>query len=179
LYSPEKISPSKIIDTGRVFDYIHPKRAYRMYYPSAWEVGDINGKATDVLFSDISGEYVSVHIVKKEFGESFRNWFGRVAKGQKFSDLLTTQNSFKQEVIVRKDRLVAYIEDDVQVFVLIYNPRQQQQIPFRHVIEMMVQSFRLENSIDVLPEQTTLPGVNTSTLEEIGEIDISTSTLLE
>ena len=57
---------------------------------------------------------------------------------------------------------MAYFVIDQSVFVLVYNPGVTNSVPFRHVMQMMAQSFRPSKTLVVVPEQTILPPASTS-----------------
>ncbi|MFH1947329.1 MAG: hypothetical protein ABIJ23_04195 [Candidatus Magasanikbacteria bacterium] len=159
LYNPTGLAPMKIIDAGLVQEYINPIWQYRVYYPVAWQVGQVDTLGNQVLFSSITGDYIELVAFEKETTVIFQTWFGEKAKGQSFSDLQKIKNKFQQDGWKRKDDLVAYFVDDKRVYVLIYNPGSSNLISYRHIMQMMVQSFRPSKTIISIPDQEILPAL--------------------
>ncbi|HYE59792.1 MAG TPA: hypothetical protein VEA18_01245 [Candidatus Kapabacteria bacterium] len=162
LYNPKGKAPVKIIDSGLVQEYVHPTFQYRVYYPSGWEVAAVDSSANQVIFSAITGDYIEVRSYKKEVNETFSAWFGRVAVDQSFTDLEKFENRFSIEGYRRGDSVVAYFEKDQMVYVFLYHSAGSTIIPFRHVMNMMVQSFRPTRVSLELPEQAVLPSTTTT-----------------
>jgi hypothetical protein len=182
LYNPKGTAPMKIIDSGLVKEYINPIWQYRLYFPAQWASASVDETASQVLLSALSGDYIEIIMKEAEAGEGFSDWFGREAVGQSFSDLQTNTNKFKESYWQRKDWLAAYFMNSNKVFVLIYHPGTANVIPYKHVMQMVVQSFRPVKTSVTLPEQplmplvveevstttsTATPIVTTSTVEEI------------
>jgi len=157
LYNPRGIAPMKIIDSGLVKEYVNPVWQYRLYYPAQWALGTIEVEANHVLFSALSGDFVEVVAEKMDAGEAFTDWFARNAIGQQFSDLQEFSNRFKENGRKRNDDLVAYFVSNDNVFVLIYHPGGLDTIPYRHVMQIMAQSFRPVKTAVIIPEQPIVP----------------------
>lgn len=167
LYNPRGPAPAKLIDSGLVREYVHQGMAYRVYYPNGWSVAAVDSEATQVLVSAISGDYIEIVIKDKEPNEPFIDWFARVAKGQRYSQYIPKTNRFSLPFYQREDGLVAMIEDDRAVYVLLYRSADQRQIRFGHIMDMMVQSFRPANKGTALQEQAILaPESASSTPDE-------------
>lgn len=158
LYNPKGFAPVKLIDSGLVREYVSSIWGYRIYYPVKWQVGGVENDGRQVLFSDISGDYIEVRIINKKPGEDFVTWFGNHIKGQKVDNLLQMQNRFETNVWKRNDDLVAYIPSTNWTAVLIYHPLTNSPIKSRHIMQMAVQSFRVGQSLVQIPSQTILPG---------------------
>ncbi len=168
LYNPQGIAPMKIVDSGLVKEYVNPAWQYRLYYPAQWALGTVEAEANHVLFSALSGDFVEVVAEKMNVGETFANWFARKAIGQQFSDLQEFTNRFQENGWKRNDDLAAYFFRDNNVFVLIYHPGGLDTIPYRHIMQMIMQSFRPAKTAMVIPEQPVIPAegpVVTSTEE--------------
>lgn len=157
LYNPAGSAPVKLIDSGLVREYVNPIWQYRVYYPAAWESGVVDADARQVLFNSITGDFIEVAVDSMQAGEDFSAWFGRQAKEQKFSDLTSFTNRFKESGYKRQDGLVAYFIRDKSVYILLYNPGVTGFISFRHIMEMMAQSFRPSSTVTEIPEQNILP----------------------
>lgn len=157
LYNPKGIAPMKIIDSGIVQEYVNPVWQYRVYYPIGWQIGAVDPQSNQVLFSALSGDFVEIDKFMKEYDETFADWFARKAIGQKYSDLETFSNRFKEDGYKRADDLVDYFVAGQNVFVLSYHPGATGFIPYRHVMEMMVQSFRSNKTLIEIPPQAILP----------------------
>lgn len=157
LYSPRAAAPARLIDSGLVQEYVHPQLQYRLYVPNNWDVSAVDASGDQTLISAISGDYVEVLVVPKQFGEPFTDWFAREATAQRFNDISEKTNRFSIPFFTRQDGLVAYIEDEAVVYVLLYRSADERQIRFGEIMEMMVQSFRPANRGVALPIQDVLP----------------------
>lgn len=157
LYNPKGTAPMRIIDSGLVQEYVNPAWQYRLYYPVEWQVGSVDAENKQVLFSSASGDFIEVNVFEKEAGEIFRDWFARKAGGQNYLDLEGFTNRLKESGFKRNDDLTAYFESGDKVYVFIYHPGTTGFIAYRHVMQLMLQSFRpSKTSIDI-PEQVVLP----------------------
>ncbi len=157
LYNPAGLAPMRLVDAGLVQEYVNPTWQYRVYYPVPWLMGEVDTMADQVLFSSLSGDFVEIVVFKKDKTTSFESWFGDKAKGQSFSNLQKFTNRFQEDGWKRKDNLVAYFVNTDKVYVLIYNPGSTGLIPYRHVMQMMIQSFRPSKTVISIPEQDVLP----------------------
>lgn len=160
LYNPRGSAPIRLIDSGRVGEYINPRIRYRVYYPRVWEAGSVDQKGEHVLFSASNGEYVSIRVFAREPGQSFTDWFAERADNQRITDVLRFANRFELDGYRRRDGLVAYFTDDSWVYVLSYHPRSVGVVEYPHVMQMMIMSFRYAASDERLPEQPVLPPEN-------------------
>jgi len=160
LYNPKGFAPVKIIDSGLVREYINPKWQYRLYYPTVWEAAGVDTENNHVIFSSITGDFVEVRAFQKLPSENFAAWFAKTIEGQSFTDLSLFSNRFKIDGYKRKDSLTAYFVAPNAVFVMIYQPSGAAvDVPYRHIMQMMYQSFRPSAVYSELPAQTVLPQV--------------------
>lgn len=172
LYNPAGKAPVKLIDSGKASDFLNPTYGYKIYYPKDWAIGNVDGTYKDVLFSALTGENIEAVVAPKDYpSQSFEEWFGKWAPGEKYGDLAPFDSKLGQSGFRRKDYLVYYFQDPVNVYVLKYNPADLSAINYRMVIEMMAQSFRLQGQQGNLPPQsfeesfqkaTSSPGAATS-----------------
>lgn len=177
LYNPKGFAPVKIIDSGLVREYVNPTWQYRVYYPANWEIGSVDTRSDQVLISSIGGDYVEIRAVEKMAGETFSEWFTRVASQQFITDLQQSKNRFEESVSIRKDSLVAYSDQEKVVYVLLYHPNSDGPVNYRHIIQMMIQSFRPSKTSVVLPEQAIVPKPPQSEIETTSPaIEASTTT---
>lgn len=186
LYNPKGFAPIRLIDSGLVREYVNPSWKYRVYYPQSWEVGAVDVKSDQVIFSSITGDFVEIHAFEKDGGVSFADWFALEAGGEQFTELQNFENRFMQPGLKRRDSLVAYFPTENAVYVLVYHPSESVgATPFRHIMQMMYQSMRPGTGIvPELPPQTplpsapdfsvTLPGSNLpTTTQDLSESDTS------
>ena len=178
LYNPTGFAPVRIIDSGLVVEYVNPIFGYKLYYPTVWELGEVDLSGEQILLSSITGEYIEVLAFKKDISKSFEEWFGENTENEKYSDLRLFTNKFDLGGLKRDDGMVAYFTTPTQVFVLIYRTGIVEEISYRQVFEMLIESFRTKSVLeDELPEQIEIPKVPvvvTTTRETI-----TTTTLLE
>ena len=157
LYNPKGLAPMKLIDAGLIQEYVNSTWQYRVYYPLKWMIGEVDSSLDQVLFSSVTGDFVEIVVLEKDKQESFENWFVKEAKDQRFGDLQKITNRFKQDGWERKDGLVAYFVEDTRIYVMLYHPGFGDSIPFRNIMQMMLQSFRPNKTIISIPDQVILP----------------------
>ncbi|MFA6427636.1 MAG: hypothetical protein WCW16_04320 [Candidatus Magasanikbacteria bacterium] len=172
LYNPRGFAPIKIIDSGVIQEYANPFVGYRVYYPKGWQKGAVDVKESQVLFSALLGDYIEIRVFEKDPVIDFTTWFGRNAEGQQFTDLVKITNRFKEEGWKRKDNLVAYFISPTRVYVFVYHSSERGPIEYRHIIQMMYQSFRMQKSDIDIPDQILPPGMTTSTTTSTVNTDI-------
>ena len=157
LYNPTGFAPVKIIESGRVREYAHPMHGWNIYYPTPWDVGVVDDTSSHILFSAVTGDYIEVIESEKLPGETFELWFARVAQNQRFSDILKKTNRFMIPFYVRQDGLVGYVEDTNRVYVVAYHQGSASVVLYRHVMDMMLQSFRTAQTAISTPDQPRIP----------------------
>ncbi len=166
LYNPKGTAPMRIIDSGIVQEYVNPTLQYRLYYPVEWQIGSVDIENNQVLFSSASGDFIEVNVFEKEAGEIFQDWFARKAGGQNYLDLEEFTNRFKEIGLKRNDDLTAYFSakggpasggESDKVYVFIYHPGATGFIAYRHVMQLMLQSFRPSKTSIEIPDQVVLP----------------------
>lgn len=167
LYNPKGQAPVKLVDSGLVLEYKNFYSGYRIYYPSVWQRGSVDVSETQVLFSASNGDYIEVRVFTKEAGQTFVNWFSRYAEGQNYTDLVSFKNRFAENAMIRKDNLVAYFEDANYIYTIIYHTKDRGPILYRHVMQMMYQSFRMSNTNTVLPDQVVYPGLDSTSTANV------------
>ena len=142
LYNPAGFEPQKLIDSGLVKEFDNPTFGYAVYYPADWAVGSADKESRLTLFSAITGENIEVSVFDFKPGETFAEWFGRMAPKEKLSDLVDFVSVFKAKGKKRNDGLVYYFPEGQRLYALIYHPSDSQVINFKIVLEMMARSFR-------------------------------------
>ncbi len=162
LYNPNGFAPIKIIDSGLVSEYVNPSWQYRVYYPHDWVPADVDATGDQVIFSTTNGDFVEVHAFHREAGQTFDQWFAATVANQSFTDLIPVTNRFGIAGWKRKDGLVGYFPTDTAVFVLLYHQAEDGPVAYRHMIGMMMQSFRTGTIVQALPPQIPLPGTEAS-----------------
>lgn len=154
LFNPTGKEPMKLVESGLVEDYTNPVMGYKVYYPRGWAVGNVDADYRDVLFSTITGENIEIRVFDRVPGESFPDWFARLAPGEGLNDLLDFESVFKDKGQRRRDYLVFYFYNDQNVFAIAYHTTDSATINYRSVIKMMARSFRLPlNNNVVIPLQ--------------------------
>ena len=157
LYNPGGVAPMKIVDSGLAKEYVNPIWQYRVYYPAQWAASAVDFEAKQVLLSALSGDYIEILSEQKDANETFTDWFGRRAVGQQYSDLITFSNRYKEVGLKRRDDLVAYFVDGDKIYVIVYHPGNTNSIMYRHIMQMVIQSFRHNRTTEVIPDQEVLP----------------------
>lgn len=142
LYSPTNYAPTRLITNGTVKDYTNPAFNYKLYYPANWAVGNVDESYKDVLFSTLTGESIEVRVFDRDPGQSFDDWFGVWAPGERLGALTNFGTVFKETGIARNDNLVFYFTDETHVYVIVYHVEGSDKVNYREVITMMARSFR-------------------------------------
>lgn len=163
LYNPRGFAPVQLIESGVVQDYTNPYAGYRVYFPLGWEKGGVDTREQQVLFSALLGDYVEIRVFELVAGEDFLTWFGRNAEGQRYTDLIPITNRFEVDGWRRRDSLVAYFIDEQYVYVFVYHPRDRGPVAYRHMFQMMYQSFRMSHSQVEIPDQQIFVDTSIST----------------
>jgi hypothetical protein len=163
LYNPKGIAPQKIIDSGLVKEYINPTYQYRFYYPSSWRVDPVADDFKDILVSGDSGDYMEIRVFPKDAQLSFASWFGVTLPGESFSSLNNFQNRFQVNGYKRTDGQVGFFETPTAIYSVVYFYGEQEKNAFPHVMNVLLQSFRMNKNGFELPLQVILPGVVSST----------------
>lgn len=143
LYNPKGVTPVRLVDSGLVREFTHPRDVYRLYYPLVWQAGSVDAGSNTMLFTAANGDYIEVRLFNKNNGEDFSNWFGKNAKDQQITDLQTISNSFKTQYFKRKDGLVYYVDLREQVLVVLYHPLVNSPINYRTILQLFMESLRV------------------------------------
>lgn len=178
LYNPTGFAPVKIIDSGLVQEYLNPTWKYRLYFPSTWQAGEVDEIADQVIFSTVDNQYIEVSTSKKLESESFFSWFGRVANSQNITELAKSKNRFDQEVYIRKDGLVSYIDTPEAVYLIIYKNELQEPVQYKNIVMLLTQSFRVNKVVKVQDSivSTTIPIISTTTTSTQNTTNTTTTT---
>jgi len=172
LYNPAGFQPMRLVDSGLVKEFRNPIFGFRIYYPNDWVIGNIDQTYRQSLVSAPNGEYIEIHTVDLENDQSFVNWFGKNATGQKLSDLEEFTTRFEEVGLYRKDGLVYYFQDDRRrLYIVMYKATDKNTVNYKTVLEVMARSFRLFNNTIAIPIQNNEEGV---ILEEIDDSTTST-----
>ncbi len=151
LYNPSGKEPQKLIDASSVREYANPTFGYRLYYPQNWAVGSVDQNNRIVVFSTLTGENIEVRVIDKKEDESMADWFGRIALGEKFTDLKDFNNRFNNKGLQRPDELVYYFPGNKFVVTIIYHPEEVTALNYRQITTLMAQSLQLPAEEAVLP----------------------------
>ncbi|MDD4477371.1 MAG: hypothetical protein PHY40_04480, partial [Patescibacteria group bacterium] len=143
LYNPAGFEPMKIADSGLIREFTNPVWGYAIYYPSSWDLGNVDENYKQVLFSALSGENIEARVFEKDASESFADWFAKWAPNERFDELKSFTSVFKVDGFRRDDYLVYYFPTETKVFVIIYNTTDSNEVNYRIVAKMMARSFSL------------------------------------
>lgn len=168
LYNPAGLAPMRLMDSGLVKEYTNPIYNYKIYYPAAWAVGNVDPQYKDVLFSTLNGENVEVRVFGRE-ASAFEDWFTKWAPDQKLADLKPYQTYFKDPGNKRFDDLTYYFMDGSNIYVIVMHPFDSapDSLSYRSVVKMMARSFRLNGT----------PELFTPRIEEVNPLSPATSEL--
>ena len=142
LYNPAGKEPKRLVDSQYVDEYINSNYNYSLYYPISWTIGNIDANYSDVLFTSITGESVRVKVYNKVSPYSFNEWLAAMAPTEKFSNLESISNVFREQGYMRDDKLVFYFDDANYIYVIAYKTGNDNIVNYAAVIEMMGRSFR-------------------------------------
>lgn len=141
LYNPAGQEPKRLIDSGKVKDFINPVYKYKLYYPADWTYGSIDSNYQDVLFTAANGESVEVKLFDFTGGD-FASWFAKEASGEKYGLLQDFTCVFGEKAKMRNDKLVYYFTGSQYVYAIVYHAGASNTVNYRAVIEMLANSFR-------------------------------------
>ncbi len=158
LYNPAGKAPVRLVDAGTVKEFNNPVFGYQLLYPTVW-AGGINGNVDqnyrDVLFSTLTGENIEVKVFDKDASnQSFVEWFGTYAVGERFEDLVQFTSYYKAQGFKRKDGLVYYFEQGQRVYVIAYHTTNSSIVNYPTVMKLMARSLRFASSDTDVPVQT-------------------------
>lgn len=142
LYNPSGKEPEKVIDSGRVNDYVNPIFGYKVFYPSSWAVGNVDEGYRDVLFSAITGENIELRVFDRLPNQTFADWFAQRAPNEQYQNLADWQTKFMEKGKNRVDNLVYYFMDDNHIYAMIYHTTDSNAVNYRSAMVMMARSFR-------------------------------------
>lgn len=152
LYSPNGYAPTRLSSSGLIKEFINPKFGYKIYYPANWAFGNVDTEYRDVLISTISGDNIEIRVFDRGSNQSFEDWFGENAKGEKLEDLQPFTTAFKDSGKERKDKLVYYFMDSERTYSIAYHTTESVEVKYKTVINMVARSFRFSNSQGTLSE---------------------------
>ncbi len=150
LYNPDGKEPMKLADSNLITEFANPLFGYQLYYPKDWAVGNTDSDYKQVLFSVLTGDNIEVRVSVLEQGQTFADWFGRFAPGEKFGDLRNFTTVFKEEGQRRDDYLTYYFTDGRLVYAIIYHTTDSDVVNYRAVIKMMARSFQLTGNKNIV-----------------------------
>lgn len=169
LYNPKGFEPQKLVDSNLVKVYENLNFSYRVYLPVNWAVGAVDQEERQVLFSTLSGENIEVRVFDLQSGESFENWFTRMAPSQNLSLLVDFETRFGYSGKMRNDNLVYYFIKDNRVYVLLYHTTDSMIVNYKSVLSLVARSLDFEvEKPNLLEDQEVLvtPPVTENETEE-------------
>lgn len=176
LYNPIGMAPVRLVDSGTILEYTNPVFNYTMYYPKNWTVAAVDAASRQVIVTAANGDYIEVRTLAKEPTEDFNAWFARNIKDQNVTDLLQATNRFEIQGWKRRDDLVAYFMGQSEGFVIVYHPLLSGPINYRHIAQMVAQSFRPGRVSAALPDQPVLPGTAAASTAAASSTSAATTT---
>lgn len=177
LYNPIGMAPVRLVDSGTILEYTNPVFNYTLYYPKNWTVAAVDAASRQVVITAANGDYIEVRALSKEPTEDFNAWFARNIKDQNVTDLLQATNRFEIQGWKRRDDLVAYFMGQSEGFVIVYHPLSSGPVNYRHIAQMVAQSFRPGRVNAVLPDQPILPGTAATITSATTSAAVTTTTL--
>ncbi len=183
LYNPKGLAPRRLIESNLVKEYNNPVFNYYFYYPKDWQIGELNNYKR-ILVSSIDGDYIEI-ITSPYDKKSFNEWFMSNVINQYINDYNDFTNKFNYKFKLRKDKLVAFLfsENKNQVYIFIYQPKEAGPIKYRHIMQMLVQSFRLSeydldkyyNDSDITANNNISTSTNSNTSSSLKFINTTTT----
>jgi len=154
LYNPLGFKPVRLLDSGKARVYLNPTYNYSIYYLNSWIVQSLDPNNEAVIFSSDTGEFIEVSIVDNPLKLSVIDWYLAQALGVKSTDLKLVQTKEKIDGIVSPDGLAAYIPNDNSIYVINYNIGLKTDISFLQTFKMVVNSFRIQGSLEDITTST-------------------------
>ncbi len=148
LYNPTVAGSGtgKLLDSNLIKTYTNTKFGYSVYYPSSWQVQDLNEAGEEMMFKSATGEFVEVIVQKNQGGFLLaKDWYLNQNQAVKESDL--------EEILIGNwsgvkspDKLNVYLVNNNYIYTLTMNIGLKQELNYQTTYEMMLKSFRLFES---------------------------------
>ena len=176
LYDPTSSSPALLIDSGDVQVYTNTTYTYSMVYPIDWLAAPVNQEDPDeVLFTSLTGEFVSMRHFAFSPGETFVAWLNVNNPQVVFSSLKQWTNRMGNTGWFETHRQRYYFANTDGVYVLQYNPGLRSAINFRQTMRMMAESWNPEVA-ESQDELAPLPGIQEG-VTSTPPVDVATSSI--
>ncbi len=146
LYSP--ISKEGNLSTsGLVNLYTNPIFNYNVFYPSGWIVQALDETNDTIIFTSITGEFVTVLALENPSKLSALNWYKDVMAGINSSEMakikkITIAGQEAIEIPNSEGQTIAYFSRGDKVYGLIYNYANKVELNFKTTFSMMKNSFK-------------------------------------
>ncbi|MCX6779537.1 MAG: hypothetical protein NTU97_04940 [Candidatus Magasanikbacteria bacterium] len=161
LYNPLGFKPVKLIDSGKVKNYVNPTYNYSVLSPLTWVVQALDANNEQVIFSSDTGEFIEILVEDNPLKLSVSDWYLGQSPGVSASDLKTVTTKDGLVGILSPDGLAAYLPFEDRIFVIYYNIGLQAEVNFLATFKMMINSFKVGVSAMPVTEVNT----TTSTVE--------------
>lgn len=181
LYDPKSTAPALIASSTNVGGYRNQIAGYHILYPVDWLAAAVNEAVKDeVLFTSLTGEFVSLKQYPLQPEETFVSWFTKNTQVF-YSSLTAWTNRVGNSGWHESHRLRYYFARPDSIFILEYHPGVRSSINFRTSMRMMAESFQYvaPTANPVAPAPLVLPEVPIiETPSSTSTSTISSSTLL-
>lgn len=140
-YDPLGYSPSTLLDTGSVIEYIAADDEYKLTYPRTWTLSTtIEG----LTLRSATGSSVELITQPKSTDQTFEEWFSSIYDADRSISELQ-QGRTKSEYIshMSTDELETFVIFDDVVYVFVYNLGTSQTIDYLQTFQMIINSFEV------------------------------------
>lgn len=146
LYSP--ISKEGNLSTsGLVNLYTNPIFNYNIFYPSGWIVQALDETNDTIIFTSITGEFITVLALENPSKLSALNWYKDVMAGINSSEMakikkITIAGQEAIEIPNSEGQTIAYFARGDKVYGLVYSYANKVELNFKTTFIMMKNSFK-------------------------------------
>jgi len=172
LYNPLGFKPVKLVDSGKVKEYINPTYQYSVFSPLVWPVQSLDNNNEQVIFSSDTGEFIEIIVEDNPLKLSVQDWYLGQSPGVTSDQLKTITTKDKITGILSPDGLAAYLPFEDRIFVIYYNIGLKTEVNFGMTFKMLINSFKTGVVAISFPEE--IFNFATSTGEKAEEVATTT-----
>ena len=177
LYNPLGFKPVKLVDSGKVKEYVNPTYQYSILGPATWPVQSLDNNNEQVIFSSDTGEFIEIIVEDNPLKLSVQDWYLGQSPGVTVDQLKTVTTKDKITGILSPDGLAVYLPFEDRIFVIYYNIGLKTEVNFETTFKMMINSFKtgvmsvsspeaIFNTVTNTPEKTEETTTTIITAEE-------------
>lgn len=137
-YNPK--GAGRLVDSGLIGIYQNASYNYSVFYPQPWSARSLNTQNSEVIFTSNTGEFIEVIVQPNPLGLSAKNWY---LDKNKSADAAALKSVLVGGLpaIQTPDGLNTYLAVGSNIYVLVYDTGNQQQMNFYTTYQLFLKSF--------------------------------------